>query len=799
MTPAAVLLAVAVAVADWGPVRVDAEGVPLPPGVAARLGSTRFRYSGDCVDLRFTPDGRHVVAATTRSVYVWDANTGLRVATHGGFRRITNLAVRPDGSVVVLADKGENLCYLRLDPLTGRELERHAIKDDHDDIVLSPDGRRVAQRFGGLVKVHDAADWSIVGDFRYSISDISPNHFLFSPDGQHLAAVFSNNWTEVREVATGNMPYAGLAEGLESDVQEIAFAPDGRELLRLVHTNGKPYRLESIDLKTEKVRKVMEFENPGKRRGGLMASPDGKAIYFAAQDEVTRFDLQAKRQTAQHRIPFPNIVGRAACSPDGKRIAAALWNSSILLFDATALTKLPQSSDGIVTRYEFGRFVAGGKRLALPGVGSLQVLDAATGAVVGQFGEPGEVRVEVHPDGLRYARSTLKTVEIRDLGTDRVRHSFPWESANPINPAFPSNGRHLCGNNLEEFRMWDCATGATVATLLAPNSMMFPRPDGRSGIKVKMIDGDTDSVELDLVNLATGDRLPRWSTQRFESMPGAWNPNFQTVLVQLGRSRFGLFDLDECRTTWQRPLSRSGLESSIFSPDGRTIAIRSRRSMQLLEASTGRLRHSIPSLESQRPLAFSPDGKHLAAIGPTAPLYLWDVRGALKNYPAKLDRPTTEAHWKDLLADDAEAAFLALRRLAAAPETTLPFVRATVRPAIAPDKEKVEAWIKALDAPAFRDREAAMKELKKNADTVAVELRAARDATPSPEVHERLVKILATVYPETSESVRRTRVVELVEWCGTPDAKRLLGEWSAGAKGALLTAEATATLARLRE
>ena len=277
------------------------------------------------------------------------------------------------------------------------------------------------------------------------------------------------------------------------------------------------------------------------------------------------------------------------------------------------------------------------------------------------------------------------------------------------------------------------------------------------------------------------------------------DPTIQKMMVQLGRSRFGLFDLDECRTTWQRPLSRSGLESSIFSPDGRTIAIRSRRSMQLLEAATGRLRHSIPSLESQRPLAFSPDGQHLAAIGPTAPLYLWDVRGALKNYPAKLDLPTTEAIWKDLLGDDAEAAFLALRRLAAAPVTTLPFVRATVRPAIAPAKEKVEAWIKALDAPAFRDREAAMKELKKNADTVAVELRAARDATPSPEVHERIVKILATVYPETPESVRRTRVVELVEWCGTPDAKRLLGDWSAGAKGALLTAEAAATLARMRE
>lgn len=797
MTPAAVLVACAFAVADWGPVRVDVEGVPLPPGVAARLGSTRFRFAGNPVDLRFTANGKLLVAATERTLSVWDANTGLRVAMHGGFRRITSLAARPDGSVAVLANKGDDLCYFRLDPFTGRELERRKLKDDHDDIVLSPDGMRVAQRFGGLVKVHDAADWSTVGDFRYSISDISPNHFLFSPDGKHLAAVFSNNWTEVREVATGNMPYAGLAEGLESTVQEVAFTADSKALLRLVYTEAKPYRLESIDLKTEAVTALMAIEMPNGRRGGLLASSDGRSVFFAAQREVTRFDLAAKTQAAHYAVPHPAIVQRGTLSPDGSRIATATLAGGVHIYDAKSLAELPQSCDGIMTRLETGRFVANGKRLALIGAGSFQVLDAATGAVVGRFGEPGEVRVDVHPDGLRYARATLKNVEIRDLDSHRVRQSFPWESENPINPVFLPNGRHLCGNNFEAFRMWDCATGESVATQSVPGSLLIPRRDGRTGIKVKTLEGDTDAVEIDLVHLNTGDPLPGWSTRRFESMPGAMDPSFQKMLVPLGRSRMGLFDLDECRTPWQRPLARSGLESSVFSPDGRTIAIRARRSMQFLEAATGRLRHSTPSLESQRPLAFSPDGRHLAAIGPTAPLYLWDVRGELKNYPATLDRLTTEALWKDLLADDAEVAFRALRRLAAAPATTLPFIRATVRPAVAPEYEKVEAWIKALDAPAFRDREAAMKELKTNAVTVAVELRTARDATPSPEVHERLVKLLATVYPETPESVRRTRIVELVEWCGTADAKALLREWSAGAKGALLTAEADATLARL--
>jgi WD40 repeat protein len=792
MTPAAVLLACAVAVADWGPVRVDAEGVPLPPGVAARLGSTRFRHSGDLIDLRFTPDGRQLVGATTRAITVWNTATGLRVATHTGFRRISHLAIRPDGNIALLASLASVLHYVVIDRETGRMLVRHELAADHDDIILSADGSRIAQRFGGLVRVFDTTTWKLVGDLRFSISDISPNHFTFSPDGQHLAAVFSNNWTEVREVATGNMPYAGLAEGLESDVQEIAFAADGRELLRLVHTNGKPYRLESIDLKTEKVRTLMEFENPGKRRGGLLTSPDGRSIFFAAQDEVTRFDLKAKRQMAQHKIPAPTIIGRVTCSSDGTRIAVSLSNSCIQILDAAAVKMLPQSSDAMDARASSAQFVDGGRKIALSGSRSAQLYDVQAKRLLKHF-RPGEnqTQFQFHPDGVHCVRSSPTAIDVFDWRTERVKFQREF----PSRVWFSRDGRLIFSND-SNFYSWDWAADRSHSILPCREEEHYRTSDGLLGILVSERIG-LDRFDLDAFDITTGQSLPGWQTIPSRSDEVLFHPDGRRVLVRSTGRDCCLIDAREFRTCWSRPISR-GTESGVFSPDGRTLAVSSRRSIQFWEISTGRLRHSIPSLETQRPLAFSPDGKHLAAIGPTAPLYLWDVRGALKNGSAKLDRPTTEALWKDLLADDAEAAFLALRRLAAASETTLPFVRETVRPAVAPAKEKVAAWIAALDAPAFRDREAAMKELKKAADTVAVELRAARAATPSLEVHERLSKILATTYPETPESVRRTRTVELVEWCGTADAKQLLREWSAGAPGALLTAEAETTLARLR-
>lgn len=801
MTPTAVLLACAVGIADWGPVRLDAEGVPLPPGVVARLGSSRFRSPGDLIDLRFTPDARQLVGATARAVCVWDARTGHRIAIHTGFRRISHLAVRPDGSLALIAAYGLELRYVRLDRETGRVLDSRKLNDDHDDLALSADGTRIAQRFGGLAKVIEIDSGKTVGDLRFSISDISPNYFAFSPDGKLLAAVFSHNWTEVREVATGNMPYSGTAGDADSCVQEIAFAADSRSLLRLLFAEDKPYRLESIDLQTEKATPLYSFENTDRSRGGVVPSRDGKSVYLAAQNEVARFELVAKTPAITHAIPYPTIVNRGVLSPDGKILAVALSTSGISLYDARTLAKLPQSSDDIVTRSERGKFVADGRRFAILGVNSFQILDSSTGTIVGRHGEPGEALVEVHPDGSQFARTTPKGVEVRKIGHEKARLRFEWDGDGSASRVFFSrDGSRFMTDGDSGYRVWDLPSGKPLAAVSNHLNRWYPSPDGSWAVSIRRLNSFDYNEEYTFhtVDPRTGITLHGGSgNDRCFGIPIV-HPFSRTALLSATSRVIGLFDFTESRYTWQRPLSRSSLESANFSSDGRSIAIRQRRAMQLLEAATGKLRYTIPSVESQRPLAFTPDGKHLAAIGSTAPIYLWDVRGSLKNYPAKLDRPTTESLWKDLCADDAETAFLALQRLAAAPATTLPYVRAAVRPAVAPDKEKVAAWIAALDAPAFRDREAAMKELKTVADTIAVELRAARDATPSPEVHERLSKILATSYPETPASVRRTRIVELVEWCGTPDAKRLLADWSAGAKGSLLAAEAKAAVARLR-
>jgi hypothetical protein len=156
--------------------------------------------------------------------------------------------------------------------------------------------------------------------------------------------------------------------------------------------------------------------------------------------------------------------------------------------------------------------------------------------------------------------------------------------------------------------------------------------------------------------------------------------------------------------------------------------------------------------------------------------------------------------WWTTLGDDSPAeAYKAIWRFAAAPEQTLPFLATSLQPVNPSNPVDVARLIDDLDSDQFSVREKASRELGQLGETVEDALRMARRGKISAEQARRIDQLLAQLAGPmlSSEQLRVTRAVAILEQIGGPQARKLLEELAGGAAGARLTQEAKASLARL--
>jgi hypothetical protein len=167
--------------------------------------------------------------------------------------------------------------------------------------------------------------------------------------------------------------------------------------------------------------------------------------------------------------------------------------------------------------------------------------------------------------------------------------------------------------------------------------------------------------------------------------------------------------------------------------------------------------------------------------------------------PINLSPKELETFTADLGGADAEKAYSAVWALRAAPRQSVPLLQERVQPVPAVDPEHVARLIAQLDHTdsAIRDRAAA--ELAKLGYRTKAVLEQALAASPAPEVRRRVTKLLDQFTgPVTAPgTLHALRAIEVLEYVGTPEARRVLEKLARGAPGALETVEAQAALQRL--
>jgi WD40 repeat protein len=396
----------------------------------------------DVRSLRFTRDGKTLMCAASRGRALALDPSGARPprellpkSSRGYYPVLT-----PGGKLAVFADDGALRVW---DLTTGRE---RGIFDDHRkevvsgaggwpkplDVALSPDGRRLATRSPGELRLWDARTGRplktlATGKFDPGLS--------WSPDGKALVVPGEGKmgwWSAdtgalLRQVRLG-----------PDKVERVALTRDGSKLLCELENTRLGYRLLDARTGKEELRAVP-------REGYLKAiSLDGKYYAATGLDGLWLYKAGAERALWKHDGDYTHI--HEGFSPDGRVIVAATWSGVRAWETATgrALGPINAVRDNELTRSE----------------GVCVSPDARTAAVLLQQELLNKTRFQTLP------ASRILLVE---TATGRLRRRLPGIDGLIRCSFTPDGGKLLSGSNDQTALVWDvyAPRGRPAATVTA--------------------------------------------------------------------------------------------------------------------------------------------------------------------------------------------------------------------------------------------------------------------------------------------------------------------------------------------
>jgi RNA polymerase sigma factor (sigma-70 family) len=796
--------------------RTDQYGDPLPPGAVARLGTVRFRHGEQIRALALSPDGKVIASGGQKGrVCLWEVATGRRLDTlRGPAGQVLALGFSPDGRTLAAAGSRDfNQISAGQTVLWELGTRKTRFTLTHSRwarcLAFSPDGAVLAvgcdaQEFGTWDTTTGKRRERLQGTFPQGAAAAA-----FSPDGRLLATGGYEKAVKLWDWRTGK-EIGRLDAG--SIVRSLAFSPDNKALL--TGQDGPQFVCLWDVARRNRLRAFQGHKLPKSAYfpGAVFSaafSPDGRTIASGGDEGVLRlWDTRTGEPQGSYRNPRGWIHG-VAFSPDGKTLVAGSTNGRLRLFDWAAGKELHLFEEHQAGVADFA-LSPDGRALASAGADeTIRLWDLPTGRTSRILrGHPGGVfSVHFSPDGRELTSGGADgTVRIWEVATGRGRQltdAHGWQSR----AAFSPNGRILasCGAD-SKVRLWDSA-GRELGQL-SGHVGFIPglafSPDGKwlatSGESYGGRDGLHEDQTIRLWDVAR--RVERWRVTR--SHPYRGSMRFSPDGLNLVFSDGGTLHFADVVTgkELRRPRFR-GVTDFTFGAGGRwLVTVGTDGVSRFWELASGLELHQVVGPDSGvGRVAVAPGGRTLLTLNGDATILVWDLAPAGWRRGEGPKPANAGRFWTDLAASDGPTAYRTRWALGAEPARAVRLFRdrlpGTVRE-VAVQGRRVRSLIAELESDSFRQREKASRELAELGAEAELPLRLALAGNPSAEGRRRLEALLAKGNVlRSGELLRGLRVVEILEWIGTPEAQRVLETVVEGAPDTWLMREAKAALERL--
>jgi RNA polymerase sigma factor (sigma-70 family) len=634
---------------------------PLPPRARMRLGTTQRRHTRGVAGIDFTRDGKAAVTAQSDGlVRFWDPERGRLVKSIdvlGGDpsqdKLLRDLAISPDGELMAAAG-------FVFDPVRRRIVHRVWIWDltqnqprreidvptvDLFCLAFAPDGATLATGgFAGAVQLWDVATGAC--RMTLSLGKSSIYSLSFAPDGKILAVCEQGKGARLWDLEQRRETF--LADPMCGMIAPI-FSPD-RRLMAVNSLGGEVVLWDRATGQKHVTAAGAAIAFAPDSHTMAMWGPDGGTL------EV--IDTESGSELWKNALGWGPTRGDVAFSPEGKTIITER-GGALRFFEARSgreRLRLPEAHEGEVSVV---RYTPEGRSILTAGDdGTVRQWDAVTARQLRVFAHDGRVhQLAVSADGASLATAVHgpgACVSVWDLATGVLRRRWPeiGDIGGSLVLAFSADGATLLAFDQQQgLSALEIATGERDGDIEQPQFSLgqdgildFPIRAGMFSPGDQFLAVSTAATAY-VAEVATGTErlftpsLAMTFTSDGRSLAvatpaklamnqladGSYRTLGQVVdgveLIDLGTLKKKRFDV-----------FRDSVTALALSPNGNVVAVAGgwmNPVVRLYRSADGRAMETFTCparVNKPGGLAFSPDGRSLAAGFDDTTVVIWEIR-----------------------------------------------------------------------------------------------------------------------------------------------------------------------------